>query len=406
MGSTGLRQLHLALFVYGPRYLDVCATVAFPNILSQILDLPEDLRSITKLRILTDDTGRARLEQSPALGRIGRLIDVNMDDTLAIAPDRQHGYLPMIAGQSKLVYEASLQDAGIIFCPPDLVWSRGAFTRIARLAQNGYRAVIGPSARGIDEDLAPIFQRAIAASEADRLDISSQELGEYLFSHWQQMNNGFIWNQAKSNVWKSYAYWRVGDRQLLMKYWQGPALFLWPSRVVKDYDGWIDHRLIKACARAQREIYVVRDAHEIFTVDLAPRDRQEGHVLSPRKRWDLFVQLLNRKRHCRFNIVSGFRSTRIYTAPLSEKLWREAERGFGRQTAPSMIAAIVARPIMAVADGAWRHSGLAGTAAGLRRRCGALYRCVGIRKTIGEIRYRLRIRTRVQKLLRQLRPEP
>jgi hypothetical protein len=421
MTKERLQKLHLALFVYGGKYFDICTSIVLPNLVALIGELPDDVRSMTELRILTDPTGRAKLQAAPALARIRALVAVRMSDSMEDGGyDLYGGYGPMILGQARLVHEASLQGAGIIFCPPDLVWSRGSFATIVRLAREGYRAVIGPSARGIEEELAPIFRRLIAASGSDRLDVSSVDLTRLMFEHWQKMNNDFFWNADRSIFWKSYAYWRVGDRQLLMKCWQGPALFLWPRREVKDYDGWIDHRLIKACVRSRREVYVVPDARQIQTLDLTPRDRGAGLALQSQKRWCLFRQLLVRKRHCRDNILYGGRSIRIYDTPVAEQAWRKAARQFDLETRPVMYAAIAARPVLALIDGAWRHSGLAEAMPRWRARTlelaasataavlsvgavakATLFRVAGHYSPLSlakRVRSRLRIRTRLRRL--------
>jgi hypothetical protein len=358
--SAPLERLHVTVFVYGEKYVALFTRVVLPNLVALIEEIPADLRRGTRFRILTDPPGAAAIQASPTLALIRALVPVDIADTMEKAGYELYGgYGPMILGQARLVHEASLAGAGIIFCPPDLVWSKGSFEAIARLVRDGARAVIGPSARGIEEDLVPIFEQMIAESGTGRLNVSSKDLTGLLYSHWQQMNDGFIWNTPASNVWKSYAYWRLDPQHYLMKCWQGPALFLWPFKEVKDYDGWIDHRLIKSCARRQSEVYVIRDALSIQTLDLAPRGRGEGHNLSTHKSWALFKQLLNRKRHCRLNILYGCDSIRIYREPLPEATWAEAERAFNRETRPAMYAAIAVRPILAVLDGLYRHSGMA-----------------------------------------------
>jgi hypothetical protein len=411
--STGLRKLHLALFVYGNRYLDICTSIVLPNLAALIGELSDDLRGATELRVLTDPSGRQKLEAALGLARIRTLIPVKIADTMEYAGYELYGnYGPMIRGQARLVRDASLEKAGIIFCPPDLVWSRGSFAVIAKLAQQGYRAVIGPSARGIEEELVPIFRDRIAQAGGDRLEISSGDLTGLLFSHWQQMNDCFIWNAASSNAWKSYTYWRVGERQLLMKCWQGPALCLWPFREVRDYDGWIDHRLIESCVCGVHEIHVVPDATDIQTLDMAPRDRREAHHQVSWKRWHLFKQLLNRKRHCRYNILYGRQPIRIYDVPIAEEVWREAERRFSAETHPAMYVAIAIRPLLASIDGAWRHSGMAAatrmianSASGLRPRTRIrdLQQRLRLRTRIQNLRYRLRLRTRMGGLRGRLR---
>jgi hypothetical protein len=407
MTKNNLKKLHLALFIYGDGYFDLCTSIVLPNLVSLLGELPDEIRAITELRVLTNPTGRDLLEAAPALKTIKTLIPVKIADTMVDGGyDLYGGYGPMILGQARLVYEASLEGAGIIFCPPDLVWSKGSFATIARLAQEGYRAVIGPSARGIAEELSPILQSRIEQGGGKSLEISSIDLTKLMFDHWQKINDDFFWNDPTSIFWKSYAYWRVGHRQLLMKCWQGPALFLWPYREVKDYDGWIDHRLIKACVHSQHEVYVVPDAREIHTLDLTPRDRVTGLARQSTKRWPLFKQLLIRKRHCRFNIRYGEPSIRIYEEPASEAAWREADRQFNIDTRPAMYAAIVLRPPLALIDGFWRHSSLAVVVPKWRAKLLALRSAVkakllvsvggyGPRTIVSHIRARLQIRTRL-----------
>ena len=262
----------------------------------------------------------------------------------------------MLLAQGRLVAEASSVGAGIIFCPPDLIWSRGSFHTIIRLARQGVRAIIGPSARVIEEDLEPILTKRIANRGNGRLDLSADEIIAYLFGHWQKMNDGFIWNTPASYVWKSYAYYKIDDHHLLMKFFQGPATFLWPHRPVTDYVDWIDHRLIKQCARNPREIYVVRDVHELMTIDLAPRERREGHFMTASPALHLFRQFLNRKRHSSYNLIAGRYNCRLYDTALSEKHWRAAERTFNCAINPIVILALAARPPLAIIDSTWRHS--------------------------------------------------
>lgn len=403
MTRNNLKKLHLAMFIYGDGYFDLCTSIVLPNLVALISELPDEVRAITELRILTNPKGFGLLETAPAMQSIKTLVPVKMSDSMVDGGyDLYGGYGPMILGQARLVHEASLEGAGIIFCPPDLVWSRGSFAIIAKLAQEGYRAVIGPSARGVAEDLSPIFRRSITEGGVGSLVVSPTDLTRLMFDHWQKINDDFFWNNPDSIFWKSYAYWRVGNRQILMKCWQGPALFLWPYREVKDYDGWIDHRLIKSCAHSQREIYVVPDAREILTLDLTPRDRGTGLSRRSSNRWLLFKQLLVRKRHCRFNIRYGEPSIRIYEEPAPEAVWRRAELRFNMETRPAMYAAILIRPFMALADGAWRHLGLAAATsewpavrAKVRDKLFASLGGYGLRAKIRHIRGCLQIRTRL-----------
>jgi hypothetical protein len=119
----------------------------------------------------------------------------------------------------------------------------------------------------------------------------------------------------------------------------------------------------------------------------------------------LFKQLLIRKRHCRFNILYGEPSIRIYEEPAPETAWREADRRFNWETRPAMYAAVLLRPPMALIDGAWRHSGLAALVPRWRAQMPALRAAVktrllgghGPRTIVNLARARFQIGTRLRR---------
>jgi len=167
-----LERLHITVFVYGEKYVNLFTGVVLPNLVGLIEEIPADLLRGARFRVLTDPPGAAAIKAAATLASIRELVPVDISDTMEKAGYELYGgYGPMILGQARLVHEASLANAGIIFCPPDLVWSKGSFEAIAKLAQSGARAVIGPSARGIEEELVPIFERMIADSGTNRLSL-------------------------------------------------------------------------------------------------------------------------------------------------------------------------------------------------------------------------------------------
>lgn len=349
---AALERLHVGVFVYGSCYLDRFRRIVLPNLACLVEELSEQLRAGTRFHILTDDAGKKVLAEAAALDRIGRRVSVeitdDMDDPQAARDDK---YLPMRLGQGRLVREASAEGAGIVFCPPDLIWSRGSFGKIEQLASCGVRAIIGPSARVVDETLEPQLEARIARDVHGGLDIPANEMIDLLFAHWQHMNDGFFWNAPASYAWKSYAYYRLDDRHFLMKFFQGPAMFLWPRAPVPDYTDFVDHRLIRKCVTSLAEIHVIGDARDMMTLDITSRDRCENHRLVSHPGIALFWQFLNRKRHSRYNLLAGRYDCRVYDTPLPEATWQEAERRFDREIMPVIYLAIALRPVVAVGSG-------------------------------------------------------
>jgi hypothetical protein len=344
MTPRKLERLHLACFVYGEKYLDRFSEIVLPNLLALTDEITLPLQQLTRLKILTDREGADAMARARILPEISKRIGVDVhDDAIVPSTGEAGSYAPMVLNQSRLVAAASREKAGIIFYPPDLIWSSGSFRTIIEAADRGYRAVIGPSARGIEEALDPILREHIRKDATGKLELSSRQLTELLFAHWHDMNNGFVWNQSKSNIWKSYVYYRVGECQLLMKFFQGPTMFLWPRRPIDDYRGFIDHRLIAQCVAGMHEICVIDDARRLMTLDLASGDRRELHFLTDRPRWDLFRQLLNWEGHSRYNLLYGKRTCRIYNDPAAE--WQSAERQFDASIVPIIYLALALRPL-------------------------------------------------------------
>lgn len=361
-GASGrpLEKLHITVLAFGSKYVRLFCTIVLPNLSSLIEEIPATLRAGTRLRILSDPEGAKIIRATPALSGVSEMVRVDLaDDMIKGGFDRFGDYGPMILNQSRQVHEASREGAGIIFCPPDLVWSKGSFATIVDLAARGYRAIIGPSARGIEEEIVPVLSRRIEAHPKQKLAIASHELTRLLFDYWQQMNEGFIWNAPRSLYWKAYSYYRIDRSHYLMRFHQGPMMFAWPLHEVRGYMGWIDHRLINQCVRRDSQVFVIDDATRLQTVDLAPRDRKEGLTLVAAKKWYLWRQFLDRKHHCRYNLLYSRHVCRIYDQPLAETAWQHATYRFNRNVWPIIFLALAIRPIVGVLDGLWRHLGLA-----------------------------------------------
>jgi hypothetical protein len=340
------------VLVYGVNYVSLFCRIVLPNLASLMEEIPPELSRSTRFRVLSDADGARKINGARALAGIPRGIAVDISGDIEIGGfDDYHQHGPMVLAQSRFIRHASREGAGIIFCPPDLIWSRGSFSTIIGLASRGYRTVIGPSARGIKEAIIPILESKLATDPYGKLRLSSHELTGLLFDHWQHgINDGCLWNVPHSNDSKAYSYYRVGPRQLLMRFHQGPTMFAWPYRMVPKYMGWIDHHLATECARANSEVYVVEDAQRLMTLDLVPRAHTDGIRQTTYREWDLFKQLLRRKDHSDLNVNYGKYTCRIYDAPLPEADWRRAERKFDSEVLPAIYLAQLVRMLRRFAE--------------------------------------------------------
>jgi hypothetical protein len=341
-----LEIVHVSVTVWGEKYLSLFLGIGVPNLCALVMELPEELRRRSRVRIFTAAEDLAHVENAAALGPLRRRISV---DVVAAVEFKQHelygGYAPMVVSQAKAVVDASRTGAAIIFMGPDLVFSSGSFKRFIDCARSGHRVVIGPSLRAIRETATPALLERIEASHDKVLDIPAEALTDLAFDHWHPVNDLFVWNSPQSVYWKAYLIYRIADDDVLMRFFQGPTFFAWPKRTLSEYRGWIDHSLVSLCCDRYDQIYVVADSAECISCDLMAGAHQEGMVQSRYREFDLLKEMLHMTTMNRFNIHYGFRTCRVHRASATDDQRQKAARRLAREIDPILKMGLVLRAI-------------------------------------------------------------
>lgn len=345
MRRASLQRVHIPIVVYGKAFVDLFKSVTLPNLLTLASELPLDLRRASKVRIITTGRDLDAVADSSLWNRLRRMMPVEFVDGVSMRQVGEFGgYSPMVTAQARAVEEASHESAGIIFLPPDLLYSRGTFAAIVTQANRGKRIVIAPSFRVRQEDV--LSEIKARKDDEGGLSLSSEEISKLIFAYWHPINDGFLWNQPTSYFWKAYANYRIGPEEILVRFFQGPTIFAWPLKPISSYRGWIDHGLIGRCVRWPWQIYVVTDCRESHSLDLTAAERRDGLTEVSNPGLYLWRQLLDIDHMTAFNIMYGFPSCRVHAGQPSSTPLERGRRTFARNVIPILIVGLAVRPIL------------------------------------------------------------
>jgi len=358
---------------WGEKMLDVFCRVALRNATTLVEEIAADLRATSTYIVVTRQDEARTLENHPLIVYLRQRIEVEIRDTFDDVDRGTWGYYePMVIAQENLVAEARERGLGILFCGPDLLFSEGSWKNVIERANQGYRIVIGPSARANAESVLPALDKLSSKSSIGSISLSGLALAKLLFQHWHNMNELYVWNQPLKMVDGAFLYYRVSHQAVLMKYIQGPTFFAWPRAGAEKFTGFIDHHLTRFCARGDQEIYIVPDCRELLTVDLTVPEREYDIPSARSHHLDLIKLAINRRFVGDFNLLYAKRATRIYGTTVPEKDWQACERAFNADVNPTLA---IARLLRQLPTFTWAHliSKTRGTQLGLN----AVFRWIG-----------------------------
>ena len=274
-------------------------------------------------------------------------IRVDVRESVTKGDEGRHGgYAPMVATQRLVVVEAARVNAAIIFFGPDTLCNRGSFAFLIACLCQGYRLIIGPSLRIQRDASLPYIRSKIAAAGGRAFALDPDEQCDLLFRYFHPSMHDFCIESENTIVWKSYVFHRPSEKELFIRYLQGPTLAAWPLRRMDDFDGFIDHELPELCCESWRQIYVVEDGRDCLALDLTRDDLSSGHRPSDFPRTDLLRSLFDGQAIRTLKLLYGVRPCRIHSGNESTdksiKLWGQT---FSDTVDPLMVVALVERKL-------------------------------------------------------------
>jgi hypothetical protein len=334
--------IHICTFVYGTTYTGLLAEILLANLAAMVLEIPEALRALSRVRIVTTQEDIPLIETSPALPILRRRIRVEILNTARLGGHEKHGnYGPMVENQRIFVIDAARENAALFFVGPDQVYSRGSFALFADCLLRGYRLILGPGPRVKRDAARAELRKLIAASPDGTFAPDGDWLIDLFFRHWHHVNDQFLIEYDESIFWKDYVCNRPHPDELLFRFLQGPTFVAWPRRPADDFDGFIDHELPELCCSSWRHIYVVDDARKCLALDLTRDDLVDVLPLADFPRVYLLQNLFSSAIKD-MKLIPAFRTCRLHRG---DRDTREMRRRFDRVVDPLLLLAVLERKI-------------------------------------------------------------
>jgi hypothetical protein len=335
--------IHICIFVYGASYTRLFAEILLANLAAMVLEIPEDWRQLSRVRIITTKEDMPPIEASPALPVLRKRIRVEMLDAARLGGYEEHGnYGPMVESQRIFVVDAASENAALFFVGPDQVYSRGSFALFVDCLRRGYRVIVGPGPRVKREAARRELRELIAASPDGTLAPDSGRLIDLFFRHWHPINDQFLIEYEASIWWKAYVCNRPHPDVLFFRFFQGPTLAAWPRRRLEDFNGFVDHELPELCCDSWREIYVVDDARHCLALDLTRDDLADKMALADFPRVYLLQNLFNAHAVKDIKLIYGLRTCRLHRG---DRDAGNMQREFDRVIDPLILLALAERSI-------------------------------------------------------------
>jgi hypothetical protein len=335
--------IHICIFVYGASYASLFAEILLANLAALVLEIPDDLRRLSRVRIVTTQDDITLIEASPALRILRQRIRVEMLDTARLGGyDKLGKYGPMVESQRIFVVDAARENAALFLAGPDQVYSRGSFALFVDRLRRGYRVVIGPGPRAKREGARAELRELVAASPDGTFAPESDWLIDLFFRHWHPVNDQFLIEYEASIWWKAYVCNRPHPDELLFRFFQGPTFLAWPRRPLEDFNGFVDHELPELCCDSWREVYVVDDARYCLAIDLTREDVVDELALADFPRVNLLQNLFNAHAIKDIKLIYGLRTCRVHRGDRDSS---EMQRDFDRVVDPLILLALAERRI-------------------------------------------------------------
>lgn len=334
--------IHICIFVYGASYTNLLAEILLANLAALVLEIPEGLRQLSRVRIVTTDEDIPLIEASPALPVLRERIRVEILNAARLSGYEQHGnYGPMVESQRIFVVDAARENAALFFVGPDQVYSRGSFALFVDRLRRGYRLIIGPGPRVKREAARAELRELIEASPDGSFAPDSDWLIDLFFRHWHHVNDQFLIEYDESICWKDYVCNRPHPDELFFRFFQGPTFVAWPRRPIDNFDGFVDHELPQLCCNDWRDIYVVGDARHCLALDLTRDDFVDVLPLADFPPVYLLQNLFNPAIKD-VKLIPALRTCRLHRG---ERDASEMQRRFDRVIDPLVLLALAERKV-------------------------------------------------------------
>ncbi len=264
--------------VWGKSYLDLFLKVSLPTQLS-----PGNLPSIDNkpgftYKIYTTVEGEVYLRQQDIFSRLTKFID-----TKVITVDKIHSddkFSPLMDFHNQAIMEADAENAALIFLSPDFIIADGTLSRLIKLWQKGYRAVMVLTLRLIEETVKEELLNKYYHEKDQALNIQPREMVGLCLKHLHPIEKTYFWGDRFSSF-PIHAYWPVNDEGLTARCYYLHPLMVNPIVKYVLPDITIDADYVDLACSNRSLIHVIQDSDELCCFELTNAETHDTNAPQP-----------------------------------------------------------------------------------------------------------------------------
>ncbi len=255
-------RFHFSTVVWGDWHTGIFLDVNLPSLMA-----PGNLPAFCALhdvtyRIFTSRKDVNRIKSSAAFQAAAKLVKFEIVEApveRAEDPIAMHHAL-----WRRSIREAREAGVMVLFVPPDVAWSDGAFRHIAELVQQGKRAVFITYMRVVSETTVPELRARFLRDDGTLLRASSSELVEIMHRHIHPLTLTYLNDSDNFPVHPEFILWRVPGQGYLMRVLVREMFCYDPSMFDLNEQALPAHPLNPAL------VHFITDSDNLFSLSFAP----------------------------------------------------------------------------------------------------------------------------------------
>lgn len=269
------RTFHFSTVVWGPWHTDVFLDVNLPSLLTAGNFEAFAARHTVLYRIQTAREDVARIEASPAYQRARQIVQCE------IVPKNVHIGIDPI-GMHHMLWRQAIDDARaahamVLFIPPDVVWSNGAFGHIAEIAATGKSAIFMTYQRVVSETAVPAVKKLFQDPETGIIDAPSRALVNACMEHIHPLTLTYLRDSPNFPIHPEFILWQVPGEGYLMRVLVR-EMFAYDPHV---FD--LNEQALLAHRPDPEQVHYINDSDDLFSLSLAPLSKDIEWYVRPQR---------------------------------------------------------------------------------------------------------------------------
>ena len=310
-------HFHFSTVVWGPWHTKVFLDVNLPSLLA-----PDNLAAFAAqhqvtYRIFTSRRDVPKITSSPAFQRARAIVPFELIECPVENTDNPIGMHHTLWRRS--IAEAKQAGAMILFVPPDVAWSNGAFNHIAQIAARGKKVIFITYVRVVSETCIPELRRRYLNADGVSINVPPRSLVELALQFVHPLALTYLRDSPNFPIHPELVLWSVPGEGFLMRVLVR-EMFAYDPGLLE-----LNHQALPAHPLDLDEVHYITDSDDLFALSFAPLAKDIEWYDQPQRLDPLKVGSWWLTYDSPANDVVARHYFRIHTGPRTPRKWRRAE---------------------------------------------------------------------------------